>query len=433
MKRIKTLAPVLLILLTILSAYSLISEATEKNSTYKAHIASARELAQEGIVVDAAKEYDDAIEMKPSIELYLEKGAMFRTNEMNGNATSLGEIIIQKYPKDSRSYDFIIECYMKSENYEDCYDILDTVDKRKITSERIEAARKELRYKYEFVYKSYEDVAEFSGGYCAVKKKDNWGYVSESGSTAIDFVLMSAGAFSDELASITYENEMFYIDSEGNRKKNIPDEIGATEVGAFSDGIAAIKSANSFAYYNDNFKKIAGDFTFAGTFSEKTAAVEENGKWFLINEKGKKINESPYEKIALDENGKAFVNGRAFVMINGKYIMVDENAEQIGNQTFDDAKPFIGSSPAAVKVGNKWGFVDTEGNLVINPEYEEALSFKNGLAAAKNSGKWGYINTDNEVAIGFIFDECKNFNQKGIAFIKDGDTWSIIKLLVKNH
>lgn len=434
MKSMKTLAPILLVLLTVFSAYSLISGATEKSTEFKGHIEAARELAVEGIVVDAAVEYDDAIEMKPSIELYLEKGEMFKKNKMNGSAISLGEVMLAKYPKDSRAYDFIIGCYLDDNNYKDCYDILDTAEKRKLSSEIISKAQKELQYKFELDYKGYEDVADYSDGYCAVKKKEYWGYVNESGSQITDFVLLNAGMFSSDLACITdSENNVFYIDSQGNRKKNIPSEIGALQVGAFSDKIAAIKTAEGFAYYDEDFKKVAGNYEFAGTFSEEIAGIQDGQGWYLINTSGKKLNETPYQGVAVDANGKAFKNGRAFVKKDGKYIMVNSKTEQIGDQLFEDAKPFGSGGLAAVKLSGKWGFVNSEGTIVIKPQYVDALSFEYGLAAVSNGEKWGYINENGETAIEFSFDGCKSFNKSGRTFILDGNSWMMIKLLAKNH
>lgn len=57
---------------------------------------------------------------------------------------------------------------------------------------------------------------------------------------------------------------------------------------------------------------------------------------------------------------------------------------------------------AAARKGEKWGFIDTEGNTVIAFEYGEGIPsnipgypylriFLNGLAKVKKGGKWGCI------------------------------------------
>ena len=39
-----------------------------------------------------------------------------------------------------------------------------------------------------------------------------------------------------------------------------------------------------------------------------------------------------------------------------------------------------------------WGFIDPTGKFVINPQFDEAESFNNGLAWVKAGGRFGYIN-----------------------------------------
>lgn len=58
--------------------------------------------------------------------------------------------------------------------------------------------------------------------------------------------------------------------------------------------------------------------------------------------------------------------------------------------------------PGTVCGGRKkrqMGFVDAEGNLVIDCQYDDALSFTSGYAAVKQGDVWGYIDTENTMAI----------------------------------
>lgn len=48
---------------------------------------------------------------------------------------------------------------------------------------------------------------------------------------------------------------------------------------------------------------------------------------------------------------------------------------------------------------------------VIAPQYEAAGLFDDGLAPVKQNGKWGYINTDNQVVIPFEYDIAGLFNE----------------------
>jgi hypothetical protein len=72
------------------------------------------------------------------------------------------------------------------------------------------------------------------------------------------------------------------------------------------------------------------------------------------------------------------------------------------------------------------GFVDASGKLVIKPEFSDAGTFHEGLAAAKQSGegntKWGYIDTTGKWVIAPKYSEVSPFID-GAAAVK-GDTYS---------
>ncbi|MGN1002911.1 MAG: WG repeat-containing protein [Oscillospiraceae bacterium] len=66
-------------------------------------------------------------------------------------------------------------------------------------------------------------------------------------------------------------------------------------------------------------------------------------------------------------------------------------------------------APAALAAGEERGvLVYTE---IIAPQYEEAGQFSDGLAAVKMNGKWGYINTQGEVVIPFQYEMAFMFSE----------------------
>lgn len=51
----------------------------------------------------------------------------------------------------------------------------------------------------------------------------------------------------------------------------------------------------------------------------------------------------------------------------------------------------------------KWGFLDTRGQVAIEPRYDQVSAFTEGLAAANLRGKWGYIDRAGDVVIPFQY------------------------------
>ncbi|AFZ12463.1 S-layer domain-containing protein [Crinalium epipsammum PCC 9333] len=52
-----------------------------------------------------------------------------------------------------------------------------------------------------------------------------------------------------------------------------------------------------------------------------------------------------------------------------------------------DAADSFSEGMAQVKIGNKWGYIDKTGKLVISPQFEEANAFSAGLALVKSTIK----------------------------------------------
>jgi hypothetical protein len=46
---------------------------------------------------------------------------------------------------------------------------------------------------------------------------------------------------------------------------------------------------------------------------------------------------------------------------------------------------------AAVRLGQKWGYIDAAGKFVIRPRFDEAWSFRGGLAWMRAGDKADYI------------------------------------------
>lgn len=67
-------------------------------------------------------------------------------------------------------------------------------------------------------------------------------------------------------------------------------------------------------------------------------------------------------------------------------------------------------------------FFNAETGKVVGPKFSDVLDFKNGMASVQESkdGKWGFINEDGELVIDFQFDSRADFKE-GKAFVsKDG-------------
>ena len=80
----------------------------------------------------------------------------------------------------------------------------------------------------------------------------------------------------------------------------------------------------------------------------------------------------------------------SFGRSDGKWGYVNSDHCWAINPQFDFASGFD-EGLAPVQIGGKWGFIDKTGRMAINPEFDMARLFSDGLAPVQIGGKWGFI------------------------------------------
>jgi hypothetical protein len=75
-----------------------------------------------------------------------------------------------------------------------------------------------------------------------------------------------------------------------------------------------------------------------------------------------------------------------------------------------------------VKSGNYWGYIDHEGKFSINPQFNYAFAFSEGLALVQNAeGKFGYIDEKGKYIINPTFKQAMAFSE-GLALVVKEDS-----------
>ena len=67
----------------------------------------------------------------------------------------------------------------------------------------------------------------------------------------------------------------------------------------------------------------------------------------------------------------------------------------------------------------KWGYIDPTGKVIIEPAFQQAEAFSQGLAAVRINDRWGYINTLGKTAIKPQYDAAEPFSD-GLAAVRVG-------------
>jgi len=415
------------------SFYMLFDKRRKLEIEYQTALNNAREYVEQDIDAYAVENYEKAISIKPSVELYSEFGKYYFDNKQYDAALDIGSKMMDDYAESPAGYELSMDVYVTQSDYSSCFHLNDVCQKKRIKSDKIDSAIDQIEYTFKLTT-NYIDVGLFMGDYCTVLgKSGQWGYITKYGNLSTKFEYTKVAPMLNDLAPVVdNDGNVYIIDKSGIKVKLINGIKKADDVGIIVEDVCAVKSGSSWSYYNVNDGKLFGDYEEATALNE-IAAVKKNGSWNIIDSKGSEIVNDPYDDVAVDEKGIAYRNERLFVKQNGSWYMIDAEGKKITDEAFEDARLFADTTYAAVKKNGKWGYIDNSGKWFIEPTYDEARSFSNGFAAVKIGDKWGFINSDKELCIECQFDDAKEFSDNGSVFVKEGEEWQFLMLYSYNH
>lgn len=291
----------------------------------------------------------------------------------------------------------------------------------------------------------FEDTCyDFREGLASVALNGKRGFIDETGRIVIEpqFDLSPGASFSEGLAAISIDRKKGYVDKSG--KVTMLPEFSSVffSVDNFSEGLAVVghdtyggplnNERNSRAgYINKEYELVIPlKFKYASPFSDGRAYVTEtNDTSHYIDRTGQKINYPPSGRWFL------FVEGLATTTLNGQDGYMNLKGEVVIKRSFDEAKRFR-HAVAAVRIKDKWGFIDKTGRIRISPQFDEVEDFGPDRIAAvgKDVGngvyKYGFINRKGQMVIGFKFDSASSFwgglGQIGIRDPKGNDNWGYV-------
>lgn len=228
-------------------------------------------------------------------------------------------------------------------------------------------------------------------------------------------------------------------------------------IGAYNEfGLAKAMSGDKYGYVNEKNKVVVPiEFDLISDFTEDgLVVVQKNKKKGLYNINGEELIPVEYYTVGLYQKNKD--TGLIPVSLDTEMTFFNSDFEQ----PFEEVQP-CSILPYIVKKGEKYGCIDKEGNEIV-PVLYDSISVREvqydgyyridmgdecnfiddlgnlkyvfvgnysslGLAVALNEeGGYGYVDTNGVEVIPFYYDEAEDFNEKGLAVVKEGDFYWII-------
>lgn len=232
-----------------------------------------------------------------------------------------------------------------------------------------------------YPYRGYS----FSEDLAAVRKNSYWGFIDTNGNIIIEPQWKNAENFSEGLAAVSNGKDYWYIDKTGNNVFNKTWDY----CGTFSHGIAVVKiEDDQYCLINKNGEQISDIYKAIGNISEGYARVCKDDKWGYVDTTGTLISEPQWDKVPYSYSNEFcdFKNGFARVIKDGKYGLIDSTGHLVIAPEWDSVGGFYDGLSYVGKNG-KYGFVNTSGDIVIEPIWDMAYSFINGYAEVQIDGK----------------------------------------------
>lgn len=417
-----------------LSWYSAISDMVNRPKNAKAHIEKAAEFEEKEIYVDAALEYEQALEYFPDdADIRVRMAKAYLNSGNSSKFTSVCAKTAEAYQEQTEALDLLMDYYLENDYENKAVKYLEGFVKSYPDNENAKEWFAKLKGSYKELYCHYDEMGGIVNDSMVVKRDGLYGVTDAKGQEIIACEYEEIHPFSEDGFALARKEDgsYIYIDEDGQTRK-APDK-GYTELGMISSDRAAACKEGRYGYLDENMEP-AGKFSWEGLTGIKgsTGAGFIDEKWVLVNKEGKAKEDKKYSDIIVDENGFCAEQKRIFVKEKKGYYLINTKGKKKGKLSFDDTKAFTEEGYAAVCRGGKWGFVDTDGELALDYAYEDAESFSNGLAAVCIDGKWGYIDTEGNMIITPRFSAATHFSKAGTAAVQIEEdkekVWKLIQL-----
>lgn len=290
-----------------------------------------------------------------------------------------------------------------------------------------------LKNNKEILNYEYEDIQyNVLGSIFVTKRNGKYGAVNQEGTTVLypeyDNVY-TGGMYINALK----DKDIFIFDLNGNKIET--NEVSKTKTENANYYITIDKNNKYKVVDSKDNIIIDKDYTYIEYLPGDYFIVERDSKSGIIDSNGKSVIELKYDSISRinetdilqmekDKNialynlnmkeivsmdnaiVKEVKDEKAYILLysDTDFKYLDKNGNILTSQNLFENNPLF-----AKNINGKWGFVDKEGNLKVQNDYELVTDFnKYGFAGIKKDGKWGSINQNGEIVQEPTYDLKRN-------------------------
>lgn len=164
-------------------------------------------------------------------------------------------------------------------------------------------------------------------------------------------------------------------------------------------------------------------YDFVEDYSNNRAMVKKAGKWGLITEEGIEIIPPTYDDF--DYLPKADQQLFEIAQKQTFYGAVDTAGVTIVPVEYIKIRDFVEERVAVRSTTRRWGFIDKNGRMTVQPKYRLVHDYSEGLAVVYDKSRWGVIDKEGQEVIPPIYAQMGDF--------KEGKAWVALKKGYKGY
>lgn len=412
----------------VLAAY--VALANDDVREQDAMIAMARRYLEDKLYIRAANQYREALstyDTENNLKYEVELLEIYREGGMREAYYGLMEERIDAGRAAPEEYLELAEAYIGQDSVKKAIPILQQ-GMKSFQDEALTALYESVCYGYGILGTTFTQMRMPASDWCIPAFDGaHWGYVGTNGRMILDFLYEEATCFAGNYAVVRLNGVYTLIDKNGYW--NAVDKNGLDQVTSISGKrIVGVKDGQ-YGIYSNTFDRL-GDEAYDRVCLNDNGliVVQKEGRWAILDENLQPITDFRFTDVAVNSRGQVFHGNYAVVADEEGYFLIDGKGEAWFDTRFADAKGMEEGLFAVADSSGRWGFADEKGQLVIDCQYEDVLSFSNRLAAVKYAGKWGYINRYNTMVIEAQFEQAFPFLAGKSLVVDDLDNYGILEL-----
>jgi hypothetical protein len=182
--------------------------------------------------------------------------------------------------------------------------------------------------------------------------------------------------------------------------------------------IQTVNNRTIYNVYKNQKQIIKNDYTYIEYLSDNYfIACDVNGKLGIIDENEDEILNFEYSSIQKIENTKMIQAKNASTNVTEIYSEEFKKICEMQDATVENKDEYI-----IIKNEDSIKYISKEGNVLENKE----LFTNNNIFAKSKDGKWGFVDINGNKIVDFKYDKVTEVNQYGFAGIKLDGKWGVI-------